>query len=209
MSADRTGHDGGPTTGDRPDDAPPRGRAAGVARLLVFCALMFAFGFALIPLYDVFCEVTGVNNLVKTDRGAAAFARNTQVDASRTVVVEFDANSRGAWQFRPEVSVRNVHPGELVTVVYDLVNTRAERTVGQAVPSYAPQQSAPYFRKLECFCFEQQALEAHEQRRFPVVFVIDPKLPKDVTTITLSYTFFEVGGRSAGVEKTDDSGGRV
>lgn len=172
-----------------------------VGKLLVFCALMFAFGFALIPLYDVFCEVTGINNLVKADRGAAAFARNTQVDRTRTVVVEFDANGRGAWQFRPEINALEVHPGELVTVVYDLVNTRDVETTGQAVPSYAPQQSAPYFRKLECFCFEQQALGAHEERKFPVVFVIDPKLPKDVNTITLSYTFFEVAGRgkTAGV----------
>lgn len=173
-----------------------------VGKLVVVCAVMFAFGFALIPLYDAFCEVTGINNLVKADRGAASFARNTQVDLGRKVVVEFDANGRGAWRFKPEVNALEVHPGELVTVVYDLVNTRDVETVGQAVPSYAPQQSAPYFRKLECFCFEQQALGAHEQKKFPVVFVIDPKLPKDVNTITLSYTFFEVagrGGKTAGV----------
>jgi len=167
-----------------------------VGKLLVFCAVMFAFGFALIPLYDVFCEVTGINNLVKADRGARSFARNTQVDRTRKVVVEFDANSRGAWRFRPEVNALEVHPGELVTVVYDLVNTRDAETIGQAVPSYAPRQSGPYFRKLECFCFEQQALGAHETKKFPVVFVIDPKLPKDVNTITLSYTFFEVAGRN-------------
>ena len=190
----------------RADDpsAPVRAHATNrrmVGNLLVFCAVMFGFGFALIPLYDVFCEVTGINNLVKADGGAAAFARNTQVDRSRKVVVEFDANGRGAWQFKPEINVLEVHPGELVTVVYDLVNTRDVETAGQAVPSYAPQQSAPYFRKLECFCFEQQALGAHEQKKFPVVFVIDPKLPKDVNTITLSYTFFEVAGRgkTAGV----------
>ncbi len=184
--------------------APARTKSANagmVGKLLVFCALMFAFGFALIPLYDAFCEVTGINNLVKADRGAKSFARNTQVDRTRKVVVEFDANGRGAWRFKPEVGALEVHPGELVTVVYDLVNTRDVETVGQAVPSYAPQQSAPYFRKLECFCFEQQALGAHEKKQFPVVFVIDPKLPKDVNTITLSYTFFEVAGRgrSAGV----------
>ncbi len=179
--------------------APVRAKVADarmVGKLLVFCAVMFAFGFALIPLYDVFCEVTGINNLVKADRGARSFARNTQVDRTRKVVVEFDANSRGAWRFRPEVNALEVHPGELVTVVYDLVNTRDAETIGQAVPSYAPRQSGPYFRKLECFCFEQQALGAHETKKFPVVFVIDPKLPKDVNTITLSYTFFEVAGRN-------------
>lgn len=178
-----------------------------VGKLLAFCAVMFAFGFALIPLYDVFCEVTGINNLVKADSGAAAFARNTQVDRTRTIVVEFDANGRGAWRFKPEVNVLEVHPGELVTVVYDLVNTRDVETTGQAVPSYAPQQSAPYFRKLECFCFEQQALGAHEQKKFPVVFVIDPKLPKDVHTITLSYTFFEVAGRGKTAGVAGGSGG--
>lgn len=195
-----------------PEDSAVRGRRKStdtrmVGKLLVFCALMFAFGFAMIPMYDAFCEITGINNLVKSDRGAQAFARNTQIDRSRRIIVEFDANARGAWRFKPEVNALEVHPGELVTVVYDLVNTRDVETTGQAVPSYAPQQSAPYFRKLECFCFEQQALGAHEKKQFPVVFVIDPKLPRDVTTITLSYTFFEVAGRSRTVGAASRSGG--
>ncbi|MCL4775699.1 MAG: cytochrome c oxidase assembly protein [Burkholderiaceae bacterium] len=166
-------------------------------KLVVVAVVMFGFGFLLVPLYDRICEITGLNSLTKADRGAAEFARNTQVDRSRTIVVEFDANGRGAWKFRPEVASLEVHPGELVTVVYDLENTRATPTTGQAIPSYAPRQSAAYFRKLECFCFQQQALGANETRRFPVVFVVDPKLPKDVNTITLSYTFFEVGGKAA------------
>jgi cytochrome c oxidase assembly protein subunit 11 len=178
-------------------------------KLLVVAVAMFAFGFLLVPLYDKICEVTGVNSLTKVDRGAAEFARNTQVDRSRTVVVEFDANGRGAWKFRPEVGSLNVHPGELVTVVYDLENTRAVPTTGQAIPSYAPRVSAEYFRKIECFCFQQQELGANESRRFPVVFVVDPKLPKDVNTITLSYTFFEVGGKSAAVQPRQDGGVRV
>ncbi|MGD9943912.1 MAG: cytochrome c oxidase assembly protein [Burkholderiaceae bacterium] len=177
------------------------GRASNLqlfGKLLVITAVMFGFGFALVPLYEKICEVTGLNSLTKVDRGAAEFARNTQVDATRRIVVEFDANSRGeAWQFRPERSSIEVHPGELVTVVYDLVNTRDTSTAGQAIPSYAPRQSAAYFRKVECFCFEQQTLAAKESRKFPVVFVIDPDLPKDVTTITLSYTFFEVAGAQA------------
>lgn len=171
-------------------------------KLVVIAGVMFGFGFALIPLYDKICEVTGLNILTKVDRGAAAFARNTQVDQSRSIVVEFDANAHGAWQFRPAVRSLEVHPGELVTVEYDLVNTRAAPTAGQAIPSYAPQHSAAYFRKLECFCFEQQALQANEKRRFPVVFVIDPKLPKDVNTITLSYTFFEVGVRATATDES-------
>jgi cytochrome c oxidase assembly protein subunit 11 len=163
-------------------------------KLIVMTGLMFGFGYALVPIYQKICEVTGINDLTKRDRGAAEFARNTQVDRSRTVTVEFDANSRGAWLFKPETNAMTVHPGELITVVYDLVNTRPIATAGQAIPSYAPLQSAAYFRKLECFCFKQQALEGNETRKFPVVFVVDPQLPRDVNTITLSYTFFEVGG---------------
>ena len=168
-----------------------------VGKLIVITVVMFGFGFALIPLYEKICEVTGINLLTKRDGAAEEFARNTQVDTSRTITVEFDANSRGAWQFRPETNALEVHPGELVTVVYDLVNTQPVATTGQAIPSYAPMVSARYFRKLECFCFAQQELAGNEVRKFPVVFVVDPKLPKDVNTITLSYTFFEVGGRTA------------
>jgi len=187
----------------RGDDLRPDGGATRAlnlrmsGKLLVVAGAMFGFGFLLVPLYEKICEVTGINSLTKVDRGAAEFARNTQVDRTRKVTIEFDANGRGAWQFRPEINALEVHPGELVTVVYDLVNTRAVTTTGQAIPSYAPQQSAAYFRKVECFCFEQQELGGNETRRFPVVFVVDPKLPKDVGTITLSYTFFEVAGKSA------------
>jgi cytochrome c oxidase assembly protein subunit 11 len=114
-------------------------------------------------------------------------ARNTQVDTSRTVIVEFDANRQGPWQFRPERNHVEVHPGELVHVNYDLVNLEARPVAGQAIPIYAPMQSAQYFQKLECFCFQQQLLAGGETRRFPVVFFVDPALPKDVTTITLAY----------------------
>ena len=176
---------------------PPAQRGLNVqmlGKLLVIAGLMFGFGYALVPIYQAICEITGINDLTKRDKGAEEFARNTQVDRSRKITIEFDANSRGAWLFKPETNALEVHPGELVTVVYDLVNTRSVPTAGQAIPSYAPQQSSPYFRKLECFCFKQQALDPNETRKFPVVFVVDPKLPSDVNTITLSYTFFEVGG---------------
>jgi cytochrome c oxidase assembly protein subunit 11 len=163
-----------------------------LGKLALLAALMFGFGFAMVPLYKKICEVTGINFLTKEDRSAAEFARNTQVDTSRRVVVEFDANHHGAWRFKPERTSIEVHPGELVTVEYELVNTQARETSGQAIPSYAPQVAGQYFRKLECFCFRQQALAPFETRRFPVVFVVDPKLPADVNTITLSYTFFEL-----------------
>ena len=186
--------------GRNPPSQPASARSQNlqmVGKLIVITVVMFGFGFALIPLYEKICEVTGINLLTKRDGAAEEFARNTQVDTSRRITVEFDANSRGAWQFRPETNALEVHPGELITVVYDLVNTQPVATTGQAIPSYAPMVSARYFRKLECFCFAQQELAGNEVRKFPVVFVVDPKLPKDVTTITLSYTFFEVGGRTA------------
>jgi cytochrome c oxidase assembly protein subunit 11 len=183
-----------------PSAAQPSARSENLrmfGKLLVVAGTMFAFGFALVPLYEKICEVTGINFLTKRDREAEVFARNTQVDTSRKVIVEFDANGRGAWRFRPETNAVEVHPGELVTVVYDLINTKDVPTSGQAIPSYAPMVSGAYFRKLECFCFEQQELAGGETRKFPVVFVVDPKLPKDVGTITLSYTFFEVAGKTA------------
>lgn len=167
-------------------------------KLAVIAVAMFGFGFAMIPIYKAICEVNGVGLVTQRDKGAQAFARNTQVDTSRTVVVEFDSNSQGAWTFRPERRSVEVHPGELVTVEYELANTQDRATAGQAIPSYAPKESAGFFRKLECFCFEQQAFGPREARRFPVVFVVDPALPRNVGTITLSYTFFEVAGRSAG-----------
>ncbi len=172
-----------------------------LGKLAVIALAMFGFGFAMVPIYRAICEVTGVGLMTKRDAEAERFARNTQIDTSRTVVIEFDANSRGAaWQFKPAMGSMKVHPGELVTIEYELVNTQPRQVAGQAIPSYAPLQSAQYFRKLECFCFKQQALGANEVRRFPVVFVVDPQLPREVDTITLSYTFFEVAGKVSAAE---------
>jgi cytochrome c oxidase assembly protein subunit 11 len=166
-------------------------------KLVIVSVLMFGFGWALVPLYRKICEVTGINVVTVRDVDAEKAARNTQVDRSRTVTVEFDANTQGAWRFRPHVNHLQVHPGELVQVTYDLVNLEDRTMAGQAIPSYAPMQSARHFQKLECFCFRQQTLAAGETRQFPVVFFIDPDLPRDVNTITLSYTFFEVAGAVA------------
>jgi cytochrome c oxidase assembly protein subunit 11 len=166
-------------------------------KLVIVSVLMFGFGWALVPLYRKICEVTGINVVTLRDVDAEKAARNTQVDRLRTVTVEFDANTQGAWRFRPHVNHLQVHPGELVQVTYDLVNLEDRAMAGQAIPSYAPMQSARHFQKLECFCFQQQTLAAGETRRFPVVFFIDPDLPRDVKTITLSYTFFEVAGAVA------------
>lgn len=159
-------------------------------KLAVFVAVMFAFGFALVPIYKKICEVTGVNDFMKPEQ-----IKNTQVDTSRTIRVEFDANTRNLpWSFKPEVASLNLHPGELATVVYEVRNQTSRAMTGQAVPSYGPASAAEHFRKLECFCFTKQSFAAEESRQMPVVFVVDPKLPKDVNTITLSYTFFELPG---------------
>lgn len=168
-----------------------------LGKLLMVAILMFAFGFALVPFYEKICEITGINILASRDKlnrdEARRFAANTQVDTSRLVSVEFDANAHGPWRFKPRLNVTEVHPGELVTVIYEIENTLDRTVSGQAIPSYAPKQSASHFKKLECFCFEQQDLAAGQTREFPVVFVIDPELPDGIRNITLSYTFFEIG----------------
>lgn len=169
-------------------------------KLVVVAALMFGFGWALVPLYQKICELTGVNVLTARNAEAESAARNTQVDTTRTVIVEFDANKQGAWRFRPHQNYIEAHPGQLVRVQYDLVNLDSRPMAGQAIPSYAPMRAAQYLQKLECFCFQQQTLAAGETRQFPVLFFIDPKLPADVKTITLSYTFFEVAGAVATVQ---------
>ena len=171
-----------------------------VRKLAVIAVAMFAFGYALVPLYKAICEMTGINILAlgeqATPGAKAAMPANTQVDESRTITVEFDANSRGPWEFKPAQRSLQVHPGELTTVVYEFQNMQNRRMSAQAIPSYAPQQATAHFNKLECFCFNQYTLEPGEKKSWPVVFYIDPKLSKDVKTITLSYTFFEVGGKT-------------
>ena len=161
-------------------------------RLLVVVAVMFGFGFALVPFYEKICEVTGIRNVFQPD---AVAAQNTQVDLTRRVSVEFDANTqRLPWTFKPLQASVSVHPGEVTQVVYEVRNTLERPVTGQAVPSYGPQLAALYFRKMDCFCFQQQTLGPGEVRTMPVVFVIDPKMPPEVNTVTLSYTFFEVNG---------------
>ena len=171
-----------------------------LGKLLVVALLMFGFGYALVPMYRAICEALGVNvlSLAEQRRADAAAGRgsNTQVDLSRTVTVEFDANARGPWDFKPAVASVQVHPGELTTVMYEFRNKQDRTMAAQAIPSYAPKQSMAHFNKLECFCFNEYTLQPGESKQWPVVFIIDPKLPKDVSTITLSYTFFEVGGKT-------------
>ena len=167
-----------------------------LGKLVVVSVLMFGFGYALIPVYKHLCEVLGINVLTQSD-GTVVYDKNTQIDKTRSITVELDGNSQGPWRFRPTQRSVEVHPGELVTVTYEVVNTQARTVQAQAIPSYAPHSVAPHFKKVECFCFKQQTLKANEAKQMPVVFFIDPSLPRDVKTITLSYTFFEIAGTQA------------
>jgi cytochrome c oxidase assembly protein subunit 11 len=161
-----------------------------LAKLAMFALVMFGFGYAMVPFYKAICEATGITNLLQPDAPL-----NTQVDTTRLVTIEFDANTRGLpWSFTPQQRSVQVHPGELVQIVYEVRNQSGNAIVGQAIPSYGPKVAGAYFRKLECFCFAKQELGANETRQLPVVFVVDPALPKEVGTVTLSYTFFQLDG---------------
>ncbi len=150
---------------------------------------MFGFGFAMVPLYDVFCDITGING--KTGDQVTRLD-SMQVDTSRQVEVEFIAslNANMPWEFKPVQHSVTVHPGEPTRIEYVAVNRTSKAIVGQAVPSVAPGRAAEYFQKTECFCFTEQKLEAGEEKLMPVIFVVDPELPDDVSQLALSYTFF-------------------
>jgi cytochrome c oxidase assembly protein subunit 11 len=160
-------------------------------KLIVVAVAMFGFGFLLVPFYKTICEVAGLNTVVQRDEVA-----NTQIDASRLVTIEFDANARSGlpWTFAPLQRSVRIHPGQLTEVTYEVRNDASVPVALQAIPSYGPQYAARYFKKLDCFCFKQQVLQPGEVRQMPVVFVIDPEVPADLGTVTLSYTFFEVEG---------------
>ncbi len=165
-------------------------------KLVFITVLMFGFGFALVPLYEKICEVTGITQ----QRTAVT---NTQVDLTRTVNLEFDANVNQAlpWEFKAEVVQMKVHPGEMKQVMYRVKNLSDRPIVGHAVPSYGPARAGSYFKKIECFCFSEQILGPGEERLMPVQFVVQNDLPRDVHTITLSYTFYEsTAKKGAGVD---------
>jgi len=174
-----------------------------LSKLLVVVLIMFGFGYALVPMYRAICEALGINVLTLSEQRTSTgswsrpqAATNSQVDLSRSITVEFDTNVRGPWDFKPEKRSVVVHPGELTTVQFEFRNVQDRTMTAQAIPSYAPRQAAAHFNKLECFCFAEHTLAPGERKLWPVAFIVDPKLPQDVGTITLSYTFFEVGGRT-------------
>ena len=161
-----------------------------VSKMLVVVVLMFGFGYALVPLYDVLCDVFDING--KTSDEVARHDPSA-VDETRTVKVQFTTQLNGymPWDFQPETRSVEVHPGELRTVNFRVRNKTPHDMVGQAVPSVAPNRAADHFRKTDCFCFTQQPLKAAEEKDMALRFYIDPALPENIETITLSYTFFD------------------
>ena len=160
------------------------------ARLVIFASAMFAFGFfALPPLYDVFCEITGFGG--RTNTSAQVVAETP--DLSRNVRIEFVAtvNNYAPWQFEPTVESMTVHPGKMYYATFSATNMSNEERVGQAVPSVSPVSASEHFQKIECFCFDSQEFTANEQRALPLQFIVNPELPEYIDTITLSYTYFE------------------
>ncbi len=161
-----------------------------VGKLLAIVAGMFFFAFALIPLYDVFCDITGINGKTK---GKALYPAS-RIDLKREVTVEFLTNiNRGMpWEFKSMTTSIKVHPGELNEVKFYARNRSQKDIVGQSIPSVSPGEGALYLNKTECFCFDQQRLAAGEEIEMPMKFYIDPDLPEDITILTLSYQLFNV-----------------
>ena len=161
-------------------------------KLAIIPLLMFGFGFALVPLYDVFCDITGLNG--KTGRVEASEINADLVDRSRIIEVRFLANTNTGlpWSFEPLVKKMEVHPGQVYEAVYRVRSASASKTLGQAVPSVSPGLAAQHFNKTECFCFTQQELEARETRDMPIRFIVGTDISEDIRQITLSYTFFSL-----------------
>ena len=163
-----------------------------VRKLFMVVLVMFGFGYALVPLYNVYCKITGANG--KTGTISAEQAKTLTVNLAREVTVEFDTNVNGdlPWSFSARSNKVQVYPGKVTAALFVVENNSDHTIVGQAIPSVAPAQAALFFSKTECFCFTQQTLAPHERREMPVRFVVDAGLPDKISTLTLSYTFFPV-----------------
>ncbi|MCH8079059.1 MAG: cytochrome c oxidase assembly protein [Proteobacteria bacterium] len=163
-----------------------------VKKLFVFAIVMFGFGYVMVPIYDVLCDITGLNG--KTGEISQSEAETNRVDVDRLVTVEFDTNVNPAlpWKFKVVEYKMKIHPGEIAEAVFIVENKSDKSVIGQAVPSVAPAQASLYFNKTECFCFIKQVLGPRERKEMIVRFVVDSKLPEKITTMTLSYTFFRV-----------------
>ncbi|MDJ0761120.1 MAG: cytochrome c oxidase assembly protein [Woeseiaceae bacterium] len=170
-------------------DSPKTENRKLLTRLLGMTVVMFGFGFALVPLYDVFCEITGFGGRTNTEAAAAVEAP----DLDREIRVEFvtTVNDYAPWELKPDADSMIVHPGKLYFATFTAENLTDKEKIGQAVPSVAPIAAAEHFQKLECFCFENQEFAAKESRAMPLQFIVDPDIPEYVDTITLQYTFFD------------------
>lgn len=162
----------------------------GVVKLAAFALVMFGFTYLMVPIYNKACEIGWIDSR----REAQQVAKNTQVDVTRWITVEYVANvnDKLQWKFEPLQNNVKIHPGELTQIAYRVTNLTDRHMVGQAVVSYGPAQAGKYFKKIECFCFSRQPLKAGESKDMPVVFVVQTDLPDEINTITLSYTFFEM-----------------
>ncbi len=177
-------------------------------KLVLVVIGMFGFGYALVPLYNVFCDLTGLR---LTDQGRSTVAAVVdEVDKDRWVTVVFTGNAMSGlpWEFKPKQTSIRVHPGEATDAIYVVRNLAAEPIAGQAVPSVTPLKATSHFKKTECFCFTRQELQAGEVMEMPLRFVVDPDLPEDVTTVTLSYAFFNADKVSSKKYAHSESGAR-
>ncbi len=172
-----------------------------VRRLVLGAVLMFGFGFALVPLYDVFCEITGLNGKI-TNTGPIAVS---PADTSRSVKVRLIAvhNEGMPWEFNPKDAVLRVHPGEMKQTAFLAANPTGRNMVAQAIPSVAPAEAAEYLHKVNCFCFEQQPLQAGESVEMPLLFVIDKKMPDHIRSLTLSYTLFDISPEVSAADQSN------
>lgn len=172
-------------------------------KLAVIATAGLAFGFALAPLYDVVCDAIGLNG--RGDTTATEISKDVKVDASRTVTVLFTGSTMPGldWQFKANEPSVKVHPGEIKLTSFMAKNQGTETITGTAVPSVSPEVAALYFKKIECFCFSNQSLQSGETKEMPIRFYVSPDLPKDITTVTLSYAFYNAKDK-AGEEQTDD-----
>lgn len=161
-----------------------------IAQLTLASVAMFGFGFAMVPLYDIFCEVTGISSSNTTT--ASTMPEAMEPDLDRTVTIEFTSSGTqlGAWDFGTEDTRMKVHPGKLYTTHYVATNKSDSPRIGHAVPDVSPTGATRYLQKVECFCFNEQSFEARETKRMPVLFYIDPALPSNIGTLTLSYSFY-------------------
>ena len=172
------------------DPAQHKANRSLTRQLWIFAAGSFAFGFALVPLYDVICDVTGYGDRTKLVKASSFTAAE---DENRVVTVEFvsDAPSFGDWEFRPEVGSLKIHPGRLYEAKFYARNLRTKAVVAQAIPSIAPLQATKYFHKTECFCFTPQPFDAQQERELTVRFIVDPKLPPNIDRLTLAYAMYD------------------